>query len=91
MCKCGGTAKKVGEGKKGIRYDIKWIYQCLLLRIKGLGLYDSLKNSETLPLPSRQTLQKYICSFDHSFGFKKSVFDGLKEKNSTKPRFQVYY
>lgn len=75
-------------GVKGMRYDIKWINQCLLIRIKGPSLYDSLRENGILPLPSRQTLHKYISSFDKSFGFQKTLFNALKEKNLSKPRYE---
>lgn len=83
---CFKSAKATVKGKRGIRYDLHWIYQCILMRIKGPTLYDSLRENEVMPLPCRSTLQRYISSFDNSFGFKTNVFESLKQKVSDEPQ-----
>ena len=64
------------------RYTVEWILECLLLRIKSKALYEHMRNSGILPLPSSQTLDKYIGNIDRTFGFQDAVFDSLKIRAS---------
>lgn len=71
------------KSKKGIRYSLEWIYQCLLMRIKSKSLYEDIRTRNILPMPSNETLQKYIGQISSSsFGFQTSIFNCLKEKGS---------
>ena len=62
------------------RYDIEYIYECLLMRIKGSSLYKHIRNREILVLPTLQTLNNYISELQPKYGFQKSVFDAMKLK-----------
>lgn len=64
------------------RYDIDWIYECLLMRIRGKALYEHMREICLLPLPCRNTLLNCINKVDTSYGFQQSIFDCLKLKSS---------
>lgn len=66
----------------GRRYSLAWIYECLLLKIRSRGTYEHLRRSNMLPLPSVQTLNRYIRRISGSYGFQNSVFQLLKKKAS---------
>ncbi|XP_076301975.1 uncharacterized protein LOC143220123 [Lasioglossum baleicum] len=40
------------KNKKGMRYAIEWIYECILLRIKSTKTYNHLRSRNILTLPS---------------------------------------
>lgn len=86
MRTCFAAAKRNGKEKNGMRYDIKWIYQCLLMRIKAPTMYENLRRNKMLSLPTKETLHKYISSFDKSYGFKEVLFRALKKKILSMPR-----
>lgn len=67
---------------KGRRYTMKWIYECLLLRIKSRKAYEHVRNHNLFPLPSLQTLNKYMTNLDSAYGFNIKVFECLKKKAS---------
>ncbi|XP_043282484.1 uncharacterized protein [Venturia canescens] len=76
---CLETAK-VGN-RKGRRYAIEWMYECLLMRIKNSGLYDHIRERKILPLPCRETLSRYIRRISSSaYGFQTAIFEGMKMK-----------
>lgn len=78
-CFAAATAKN----KKGRRYTLEWIYECVLMRIKASSLYDSMRERNILPLPCKYTLNKYIHRITSSaFGFPQAVFDCLRVKAS---------
>ena len=62
------------------RYSIDWIFESLLIRIKHRSSYTHLRKREILPLPSEQTLDKYIEQLHCSVGFQKAIFKCLKFK-----------
>ncbi|XP_043268194.1 uncharacterized protein [Venturia canescens] len=65
------------------RYTVKWIYECLLMRIKNSALYEHLRDRQILPLPCRKTLNRYIQKISSStYGFHDAVFEGLRRKGS---------
>lgn len=76
------AASKV-TNPKNQRYTLAWIYECLLIRIKGRSTYDHLRKHKLLPLPSNVTLNKYIRKMNGCYGFQKSTFELLKKKSSS--------
>lgn len=59
-------AAKRSDFKKGdndVHDNLKWAYKCMITRYKGSQVYDTLKEKEKLPLPSRNILNKYIGLF----------------------------
>ncbi|KAK3910738.1 Transmembrane protease serine 9 [Frankliniella fusca] len=56
---------------KGRRYTIEWIYECLLMKIKGPALYRKLRRENKLPLPSPRTLNRFIRKLRPKWGFQE--------------------
>lgn len=77
---CFSAAKKAG--KRGRRYTLDWVFECLLMRIKSPTLYEHIRKKDVLPLPTQTTLLHYLSSFDVGFGFKKETFEALRKKAS---------
>lgn len=73
-------ASKVSNPKQR-RYTVQWVYECLLLRIKSASVYDRLRERDILPLPCKDTLNRYIQKLDSAFGFPKAIFDTLRIKS----------
>ncbi|XP_074100441.1 uncharacterized protein LOC141528336 isoform X1 [Cotesia typhae] len=69
------------------RYDVEWVYECLLMRIKNSALYDRLRERQILPLPCKDTLNSYIQKLDSAFGFPKAIFETLAYRTS---RMETY-
>ncbi|CAG5093279.1 Protein of unknown function [Cotesia congregata] len=69
------------------RYDVEWVYECLLIRIKSSALYDRLRERQILPLPCKDTLNSYIQKLDSAFGFPKAIFETLAYRAS---RMETY-
>ncbi|XP_074111324.1 uncharacterized protein LOC141535347 [Cotesia typhae] len=70
------------KNSKQRRYDIEWVYECLLMRIKSPAVYERLRERQILPLPCKDTLNSYIQKLDSAFGFPKAIFDTLSYKAS---------
>ena len=66
---------------KSARYTLKWMYECLLIRIKSPKTYEHLRNHKLLPLPCAKTLQKYLSAMDSAYGFNTTLFEMLKVKS----------
>lgn len=64
--------------KKQRRYSKEWVVECLLLRIKGSGSYDHIRDRGLLPMPCSTTLDSKIERLDWSAGFKDTIFRCLK-------------
>lgn len=75
------AASKVANTKNR-RYTLAWIYECLLIRIKGRATYEHLRKQKLLPLPCGVTLNKYIRRMNGCYGFQKSTFELLRKKSS---------
>lgn len=63
-----------------MRYSNEYIYQCILMKIKGPALYRKMCRDNILPLPSQTTLQNYIKNLKPAYGFQENVFEILEEK-----------
>lgn len=86
------TAAKC-KGPKGMRYTHSWVLECLLLRIKSRRGYLHLRNKKLLPVPTIDTLNKYLKNLKPSYGFSKELFRLLKlkaEKMDPKDRRGLY-
>ncbi|KAK3926388.1 DNA transposase [Frankliniella fusca] len=70
------------KSSKGRRYSREFVYQCMVMRIKGHALYRKLRRENKLPLPSERTLNKYMKALKPEYGFQEKVFSamGLKGK-----------
>lgn len=71
--------------KKGIRYDSKWILECLLLRMKSKSTYEHLRSNNILPLPCKEMLRKLISGLSCNFGFNKFALDAIGNNFKGKP------
>jgi hypothetical protein len=76
---------------KDMRYDIEWLLECLLIRVKSPATYEHLRVNKILPLSSKDTLRKMISSMSPEFGFNdfelplRYVYQSLwKEENKFK-------
>ncbi|XP_023231060.1 uncharacterized protein LOC111631096 [Centruroides sculpturatus] len=69
-----------------MRYDINWLLDCLLLKIRSPSLYEFLRNNDYLPLPCQSTLHQYIRGINAKFGFDEDLFVILKTKLETIPQ-----
>ena len=67
------------KSPRGRRYDLHWIYECLLMRIKSKNLYEHILNRKILIVPTVKTLDKYIKKMNSSYGFNMSTFASLKK------------
>lgn len=61
-----------------MRYSNDWVYECILMKIKGPALYENIRRDNILPLPSLSTLQRYIQQLQ-PYGFQESVFKIIEE------------
>lgn len=69
------------QTSKGVRYTRKFIYECILLKIKSRKAYKHLLKRKLLQLPSLSTISRYIKNMKSSFGFNNSLFTALKKKS----------
>lgn len=81
------TCVKAGKAKSptGNRYNIDWVYECMLLRIKGPRLYRKMYNDKLLPLPHVRTLQRYMSKLSPTYGFNENVLEMMKNKGKSLP------
>lgn len=77
-------ASKV-KGPKGLRYPLRWIYECVLLRIKSRKGYKHLRKHQILVLPSIVTIGKYLKKIKPIYGFLAETFVALKKKTEGMP------
>lgn len=72
------AAAKVPSRRR--RYNIQWVYECLLMRVRSKSLYNHLRDNNLLPLPHVDTLHAYIKRMGSAYGFNESTFKLLEEK-----------
>ncbi|KAK3932240.1 Retinol dehydrogenase 11, partial [Frankliniella fusca] len=68
------------KSPKGRRYSKQWMYECILMRMKGPALYRKMQQQNILPLPSTRTIQRYLRKMRPAYGFQRSTFDLLNQK-----------
>ena len=68
------------KGPQGMRYDLKWIYECILFRIKSQKAYKHFYQKKSLPLPSVITIRRYLEKMESAFGFDIKLFNCMKLK-----------
>ncbi|KAH0539959.1 hypothetical protein KQX54_010365, partial [Cotesia glomerata] len=79
---CFEAAKK--KNAKGRRFTLEWIYECILIRLESKNTYQFLRHRNILPLPSINTLNKFIWKISCSaYGFQPATFFTLKERCQT--------
>lgn len=60
------------KSSKGRRYSLEWVYECLLMRIKGPKLYRKMRKENKLG--------RYIKKLHTAYGFQENTFQVMKEK-----------
>ncbi|CAD6236683.1 GSCOCG00008235001-RA-CDS [Cotesia congregata] len=72
------------KGPTGKRYEVEWIYECLLIRMKSTCTYNMIRARNIIPWPTIDTLSKYIGKISSSiFGFLPETFEVLRKKASS--------
>ena len=66
--------------RKGRRYTTKWLYDCLLMRMKAPGLYSKLQRENTLPVPSECTLNRSLRRLRPIYGIDENVISAFGKK-----------
>lgn len=69
------------KGPTGPRYQLDWIYECILMRIKDPCLYRHIRMKKILPLPCRTTVGRYMKKLHPMYGYQDSLFDVLRSEN----------
>ncbi|KAE8737704.1 hypothetical protein FOCC_FOCC016829, partial [Frankliniella occidentalis] len=74
------------KSTKGRRYSRGFIYECLIMRMRGHALNRKLRRDNKVPLPSENTLNKYMKGLKAEYGLQDNVFKvmGVKGKNFDK-------
>jgi len=67
----------------GIRYSRRWLYECILFKIKSRGLYEHCCRHHLLPLPSPWTIDRYLQNLKPTYGFQNGIFEMLKSKSAS--------
>lgn len=75
---CMNAAK--AKSPKGRRYTKAWVYECILMRMKGPALYRQMREQNILALPSPRQIQRYLKKMRPAFGFQHATFELLKQK-----------
>ncbi|KAK3919881.1 LOW QUALITY PROTEIN: DNA transposase [Frankliniella fusca] len=70
------------KGPSGRRYDLEWVFHCLLMRIKSPKLYDHIRKRKILPLPDRTSINRYMRKMRPAYGYQKPVFEVLSSKTA---------
>lgn len=84
MRNCLNVAKAAAA--KGIRYSQKWLYECILLKIKNAKTYEHVRTHHIMPIPTIPTINRYLRQLKPTYGFQTGVFELLKSKaNETNP------
>ena len=70
------------KNAKGIRWHPLFIRWCLFLRHQSSGAYETLRESDVVPLPSQRTLRDYTYYVKAHVGFSNDVDRQLMEAAS---------
>lgn len=64
---------------RDMRYEAEWLLDCLLLRVKSPGMYESLRRQWGLPFPSKETLRKMLGAMSTTFGFNEFALEAIEK------------
>ena len=76
--------------KKDMRYDYEWLMECQLMRIKSPKLYEHLRRSGLMPLPSTKRLRELTAAMSPEFGFNTFGMDSIKKKLAGLPLYKRF-
>jgi hypothetical protein len=65
------------------RYTADWMYQCMLMRIRGPALYKHIREHNILPLPSLPTIRRHCIGLKATYGFQDTLFQTMKFKGES--------
>ncbi|XP_074093766.1 uncharacterized protein LOC141524021 [Cotesia typhae] len=65
------------KNKKQRRYTIEWVYECLMVLIKGPAVYEKLRTRQILPLPCTLLLDEIALSEAVKLNTKSMEFNGF--------------
>lgn len=68
------------KSKHGRRYSHAWLLTCIILYIRGPKSYRLLRTSNTLPLPSKSTVARYLRGSKASPGFDDGFFQNFAKR-----------
>lgn len=71
---------------KGRRYTLKWVYECIIMKMKSTKLYKHLRSHNILPLPSLNLFNSYVQRIGSAYGFNISTFEAMAKKAENLPR-----
>lgn len=69
--------------KMNNRYKTEWMYECMLMRIRGPALYKHIREHKILPLPSMSTIRRHCSGLKATYGFQNSLFETMKFKGKS--------
>ncbi|KAG0429309.1 hypothetical protein HPB47_023763 [Ixodes persulcatus] len=61
--------------KKGFHYSKAWILECIIMKMKSPRLYNHIRDSEILALPSKSTLKRYMAVYRSEFRFSHKTLN----------------
>ncbi|KAG0428705.1 hypothetical protein HPB47_024323 [Ixodes persulcatus] len=68
------------KSSRGMAYDMQWVLECILMRMRSPQLYEYVRRHKILALPSKS-------GFKSMFGFNVSVFSALEKKTRDMDEF----
>lgn len=73
-----------------MRYEIEWLLECLLIRVKSPETYEHLRVNKILCLPSKDTLRKMRSRKSPEFGFNDFALQSIKRNLKNKSLTERY-
>ncbi|XP_040073445.1 uncharacterized protein LOC120845949 [Ixodes scapularis] len=75
------------KSSRGMAYDMQWVLECILMRMRSPQLYEYVRRHKIIALPSKSCLDKHMQGFKSTFGFNTSVFSALEKKTRDMDEF----
>ena len=75
---------------KDMQYEVEWLLECLLIRIKSPAVYEHLRVNNILPLPCKDTLRKLSSCLSTEFGFNEFAIECIKKQFHRKSLSERY-
>lgn len=73
-----------------MKYEVEWLLECILIRVKSPATYEHLRLNNILPLPCRDTLRKITSSLKSEFGFNDFSLECIRKHFANKPLAERY-
>ncbi|XP_045036895.1 uncharacterized protein LOC123477577 [Daphnia magna] len=75
---------------RDMRYDVEWLLECLLIRVKSPATYEHLRINNIIPLPCKDTLRKMTSSLACEFGFNDFAIECIRKHFKNKSLTERY-